>query len=340
MMASLADWRSYIQRRSLFTMAGLLIGLGVGIALMLLTPPTYTATTTFVVERNGKNKMDGYASIAARFGLGSTSSGNGLFLDDDNLMSFLRSRTVIAQTLRSVPKSRPGSGLLADQFLTMSGLRDKWKGVPSLSNLRFHSDPAESTVTEDSVISLCYTMIVRENLIIGKPDPDLSIISVSTKATDQQFAKAFDEEILQRVAAFYIDYQTKKSMENVAILRRQVDSVRGVLNGALAGVASSNDANPNLNPAFQRARVPSQRRLIDVEINKAILTELVKNLEIAEISLRQETPLIQVIDTPVLPLEKKKIGMLRGPAVGAFIGALLVVVWFTIRYVYRRLMGG
>ncbi len=98
------------------------------------------------------------------------------------------------------------------------------------------------------------------------------------------------------------------------------DSVRRALNLAITGVASSVDANPNTNPARQVLRVPSQSRQVDVQANQAILTELVKNLEISKVSLRKETPLIQVIDRPILPLEKEKLGKLRGLLTGGLLG--------------------
>src|SRR5206468_630735 len=81
------------------------------------------------------------------------------------------------------------------------------------------------------------------------------------------------------------------------------DSVKRVINESIGGVASSLDAAPNANPQLLSLRVPSQRKQIDVQASVAVYSEIVKNLEISKLSLRKETPLIQVIDAPVLPLE-------------------------------------
>ena len=121
------------------------------------------------------------------------------------------------------------------------------------------------------------------------------------------------------------------------ILRHQADSVRGLLNSALTGVAVSSDANPNMNPALKRLMVPSQRRMVDVEMNKAILEELVKNLEIAEIGLRKETPLVQVIDSPVLPLEYTRLSKLKGIVFGILIGGVLILGYFSLRLYLRAI---
>ena len=46
----------------------------------------------------------------------------------------------------------------------------------------------------------------------------------------------------------------------------------------------------------------------DLQANTAILNELVKQTELAKVTLSKETPLIQVIDRPILPLPKKHFG--------------------------------
>jgi hypothetical protein len=127
------------------------------------------------------------------------------------------------------------------------------------------------------------------------------------------------------VSDFYVQTKTERAAKNVAILQHQTDSVRRMLNAAISGVAISADVNPNPNPSLQTLHVPSLRRQVDVQANTAILTELVKNLEIAKMTLLQETPLIQVIDKPILPLEKDRVGKLKGVILGGIIGGFLTI---------------
>jgi hypothetical protein len=67
-------------------------------------------------------------------------------------------------------------------------------------------------------------------------------------------------------------------------------------NAAISYVAISIDANPNANLACQVIKVPNRLREVDAQ---AMLMELIKNLAVSQISLREETPLIQIIDKPV-----------------------------------------
>ena len=109
------------------------------------------------------------------------------------------------------------------------------------------------------------------------------------------------------------------------ILERQTDSIRGELNKAIGGLAVANDNTFNLNPALNVRKIPSAKRQVDVQANTTILTELVKQSELAKVAVRRDTPLIQVLDGPMLPLKKEKLGKLKGLIFGGFLGGLFVI---------------
>jgi uncharacterized protein involved in exopolysaccharide biosynthesis len=119
------------------------------------------------------------------------------------------------------------------------------------------------------------------------------------------------------------------------VLRRQTDSIRRELNGAITGVAVANDNTFALNPAMNVRRAPSARLQVDVQANITILTELVKQTELAKVTLRKETPLIQVIDQPILPLKKEKFGKAMGIVIGGILAGFLTVLLLIIRKIAR-----
>ena len=85
-------------------------------------------------------------------------------------------------------------------------------------------------------------------------------------------------------------------------------------------------------------RAPSARRQVDVQANTAILTELVKQTELAKVTLRKETPLIQVIDRPILPLAKERFGKAKGLLMGGFFAGFLTVLGLIVRRVFKTLI--
>jgi hypothetical protein len=173
-------------------------------------------------------------------------------------------------------------------------------------------------------------------LSVAKIDKKLSILKITVNSENELFSKAFTEALVSMVSNFYVETKIKKSVENVAILQHQTDSIRNQLNLAISGVAQSNDAIPNLNSARQVLRSSGQQRQIDVQANTAILTELVKNLELSKLSLRKETPLIQVIDRPVLPLPLERFGKAKGILLGGLLsGFLLVIFLMDLKEVFK-----
>lgn len=336
LLLKIRDWYKYLlSKRKIFFIC-VLIGFLFGIIVSLLYKPKYKAVLTFVLENNGKSKLGSYSGIAAQFGLSLGTDAGGLFIDNDNVMAFMKSQSMIIKTLRSEREFNDKKQLLVERYVESKDLMRKIG--TKFPTLHFHKNSENTSIIEDSLLMVFYKDIIENDLSVYQPDKKTDIIAITTSSTDQLFAKSFTENLLENVIEFYITTQTKKSQENVSILQRQTDSVKSLLNIALSGVATSTDANPNPNPAFQRLRVPSQKKMVDVEMNKEILGELVKHLELAKITLRKETPLVQIIDTPLLPLEKKKIGILKGIILGSLSMGLLAILFLSFKLYFKRLL--
>jgi len=160
-------------------------------------------------------------------------------------------------------------------------------------------------------------------------DRRLNIIAATLTDTDELFAKNFVEQLVNNVIQYYTNFKVQKARQNVQILQRQTDSVRSLVSGSIVSIAATNDLN--INPLRELPRANIQRKNIDVQVNTALYGELVRNLELSTMALRRETPSIQLIDTPILPLDKKKMGKVRGAVVFGFIGGSLALAFFIIR---------
>jgi len=114
--------------------------------------------------------------------------------------------------------------------------------------------------------------------------------------------------------------------------------VRRELNYAITGFAEANDNVYNLNPGLNVKRVPSTKRQIDIQANTAILTELLKNIELAKIAVRKETPLIQIIDTPILPLNEERPDKIKAMIIGVILGGMIAVIYLVLSRLWRVIM--
>jgi uncharacterized protein involved in exopolysaccharide biosynthesis len=57
---------------------------------------------------------------------------------------------------------------------------------------------------------------------------------------------------------------------------------------------------------------------------------------LAKVTLRKETPLIQVIDRPILPLSKERFGKAKGILIGGFLVVFLTVAVLIFRRIFTN----
>lgn len=316
-----SDWFAYLRART-----GIIVGIAVlggilGLTYGFLKKPVYTAATSFVLENGegGEGGLGQYLGLASMVGL-DIGGGGGVF-HGDNIFELYKSRQMIQKALLE-PLGNDTAQRLIDRYLAFN----KIAGAEGVS----FNGPF--TRLQDSIMREVVLKINKHHLSVGKPNQRIDVIRVEIKSKDELFAKEFNNQLVKNVNEFYVQTKTKKSSNNVAILQHKTDSVRAVMNGAIYSVAAVNDATPNLNPTRQVQRMaPVQRSQFTAETNKAVLEELLKNLELSKISLSKETPLIQVIDEPIFPLEREKI------SVWAYgLAAFLVSIAFTILVLLLR----
>jgi hypothetical protein len=334
LILQIGAWWKYITSKWKTILFAGLIGGVLGFTYAYLKKPVYKAELSFALEdeKSGGGGLGAAMGLASQFGIDLGGSGGGGAFSGDNLLALMKSRSMVESTLLSSITINGKTQTLAELYITFNNLRKNWGNKPELKNIQFlpNADRTKFTLQQDSILGLFYADLIKSNLVVDKDDKKLSIITVKVISKNELFSKFFAEILTETVSDFYVNTKTKKSVQNVEILQKQTDSVRRELNAALTGVASSADVNPNPNPALQILRVPSQRRQVDVQANQAILTQLVANLEISKVSLRKETPLIQVIDRPILPLDKDRLGKMQGIFIGAFAIVFLTIIVISI----------
>ena len=330
LILKLKEWWSYLLSQWKIILFFSFLGAFLGLGYAFINKPIYKAEFSFVLEdeKSGGGGLGSALGLASQFGLDFGGGRGGGIFAGDNLLELMKSRSMVQKALLSPIEIKGKSQSLANYYISFSELRKGWEGKPTLANLDYtiNADVTKFNRVQDSVLMAMHQTIIKNFLTVAKLDKKLSILKVSVQSEDEVFSKAFTEALVREVSQFYVQTKTKKSTTNVAILQHQTDSVRRQLNGAISGVAQSNDAIPNLNASRQILRSSGQQRQVDVQANTAILTELVKNLELSKLSLRKETPLIQVIDKPILPLPVEKFGKVKGILLGGFLAVFLVVI--------------
>jgi len=334
------EWYAYLLTQwKIIVLAGV-IGASLGLGYSFYKKPVYTATLSFALEdEKSGGGLGGALGLASSFGIDLGGGGGGSIFTGSNLTELFKSRTMVEKTLLT-PVTVNGKVIsLAEMYIQNNKWRDSWNDDAKFKNIQFLPDTKRKYFTRvhDSILGAIYQNLSKNALSVAQKDKKIAIISMDVTSINELFSLYFCEALARQVGKFYVDTKSKKARLNMEILDRQTDSIRAELNSAITGVAIANDNTFNLNPALNVRRAPSARRQVDVQANTAILTELVKQSELAKVTLRKETPLIQVIDRPILPLPKERFGKAKGILVGGILAGFLVVLFLLIKRIFNNL---
>ncbi|MBL0356230.1 MAG: lipopolysaccharide biosynthesis protein [Chitinophagaceae bacterium] len=327
-----------ISRWKIIILTGMLGGL-LGLGLAFLSKPTYTASLTFALEDEEGGGMSGALGLASQLGFDLGVHGGGAFVGS-NLIELFKSRTMVEKALLSPITINGETVSFAEMYIRDFGWREQWVKKGTGNGMLFlpNSNRGKFSREQDSILGKIFTNLSTNCLNVSQKNKDVEIIAIEMKSGNESFAKYFTEALAKEVSEFYISTRNQKAKTNLEILEKQTDSIRGELNSSIMGVAVSNDNTFNLNPALNVRRVPSSQKQVDVQANATMLVELVKQTELAKVTLRRETPLIQVIDYPVLPLKKEKLGKLKGIVIVGFIASFITILVLLIkRFVKKHL---
>lgn len=318
---------------------GMIIGVGLvggalGLLLSFFWPITYTARLTFVVEDAKPSGGSLVSALAGQFGFDISSLGGASgVLAGDNVEQLLRSNTILKNTLLT-PYGDAQHHTLADIYAIKNKLKTNWekKYLKDGQTLSFPSTTANYTRLQDSLLQDIEQRIQKDGINISKPDKKLSFFELTTTMKDERLAQLLCTRVLKQGADFYIKTKTKRLQTNVYRLQERADSLTDLLNQKTYQASSSNQNLLDVNPAYPTAKVNTEVKERDKMVLSTIYGEVVKNLEVSKTMLAQETPTVQIVDQPELPLQKNRLKWWKGILYGIFLGATLTVVYVLLSF--------
>ena len=324
------SWILFLITRIQFIMIGTVAILYLTISFNYLINPIYYARTTFVLDNeNSSGSIAELSSIASLAGINPTS-----FLDAsslfqiDNIQELYKSNSMIQKTLLSSSSFEGKDFLILDRFIKSEKLEKKWNKLGVQIN-DFLSN--KKSRVKDSLLKNLVKVIKDDHLIVNKPSRKTTILEVGFDHEDEVLAKTFNENLVSIVNKFYLETKTYKTGANLKTLQRQVDSVKTELDASIMILARIDQNIPNPNPLSKTNLVPYQKALINTEANGAIYKEILKQVELAKISHRNNIPLIQIIDKPEYPLENSKWKLIKTLINGFVLGFILSVIFLSLK---------
>ena len=167
---------------------------------------------------------------------------------------------------------------------------------------------------------------------------EANIVNLSYTSIDQEFAKQFVEILIDEMSKMYIKHQTAQAENTLDFLQERSDSVFKELELAEEEFAKMKDLNQRIIKASGRLKELQLMRR--VEVLSTMYLEIVKNLELSKITLLNQTPIIHIIDKPILPLTIDKTSKLLAGMLGGFLGGFLSVCFFIFNKLFKDALDG
>ena len=86
----------------------------------------------------------------------------------------------------------------------------------------------------------------------------------------------------------------------------------------------------NINPLQQKAKIEQNKSLIDMQISISLYGEVIKNLKLAELALKKQTPLMEVVEEPHFPLERTGYPIYIYWIMGIAVGLIVYFLWLYV----------
>ncbi len=300
----------------------------------------YVADMTFALDEGAASSTQqthsGLSELTEALGISQSYDAGGVFSTPSNIVELLSSRLLIEKTLRTSTTIDGHTISFADFFLDSLEYRDKWlKDKPHYYKQSFPipNGSRSDTLFENSLYQAMFEVLIAKNIKVDKVGKGSTLYEATCTSHNELFSKLFLENLMQQVKNYYVDVKTERAQINLEFIQQRLDSIQRAYNKSLTGRASYYDEH--INPALQIARVAQDKQQTDIQILKTTYVDLNRSLEAAKTTLIRETPLIQYVDQPILPLKKLRSSPMKFGLIGFFAGLFLAGGFFGLRKAFE-----
>ena len=329
-LIKLSEYKAYLFKKKFAIIALSLTFCVLGILTAITSDTKYNAALTFVVEDPTiGGSLGAMSGMASQFGFDVGGNSSTTF-SQSNILELLKSRGVVESTLMQKVKIAGKEDLLIEHYLELNGIKENWNKEEGFSPVSYHD---KLTYVHDSISGNIWKSMVEDKLVVEIQSDEANIISLSYFSVNEEFAKQFVEVLIDQMSKMYIVHQTAQANNTLDFLQERADSVFSELELAEEKFAKVKDINQRIVKASGRLKELQLMRR--VEVLNTMYLEIIKNLELSKITLLNNTPIINIIDKPILPLEKDKTSLFLSGILGAFLGGFLSISFFVFGKLFK-----
>lgn len=295
--------------------------------------PQYEAQLSFILSDDG-GQISSVSGIFSQLGL-PVSTGR---YNIDKLIQISKSRVIVQKALFDKLDLDGKTDFLANHLLDLYELRSKWENkTPDISGFSFvHNAFDDFSDVENFMLKKLFLLVVGSEdnagsgLLSADYGRDHYVMTFAVKTRSEKMSISLAKSLYKEVSRFYTDISKEKKLNTFLILESKRDSIRTSLSEVEYALAKLEDQSLG-EFTSQSAMKESEYRTKSLILRSALI-ESEKNVGLAEFSLESSTPLIQLIDSPIPPLQASYVSIVRILIFGICGGFLLFLFVEFIRY--------
>jgi len=299
---------------------------------------TYPTSLTFMVNEEEGGGAGGVGSILSTFGLG---GGGGGEYNLDKIKELSKTLRIIKEALFVKGNVDEKEDFFANHLIREYKFHELWKeDTTGLKNFLFtDGDFKTFSRTENKALKSIYYK-VRGNDELGIEgimsiafEGATGIFDMQIRSTNENLSIYLLEALYEKLSSFYIEGTIEKPKATFDNLQVQVDSLNEVLRSKEYQLAKATDSNQRL--VTRTAQLKQDRLRRDVQLLTLEYGKNLEQLKLADFALKNATPFFQEIDRPIAPIPPSKRPYVKAIIFGIALGALLGIIYFIIRKIFR-----
>jgi uncharacterized protein involved in exopolysaccharide biosynthesis len=250
-------------------------------------------------KAGGLGQLSGLASLAG-IDVGSSGGGGSDAIRPDLYPDVLKSTPFFLELLKIKVRTKDNKEMLFSQFYDTFVLDNKIEEKNTKIKFPISNQYiAISYQTEKNLQNL------RER-ISAVIDKKSGLITVTVKLPDPLVATIITDYSMNFLANYITNYRTEKAKRDLSFLAERLDAAKGKYYTNQAKKAQYSDQYQLSMMKLQAADLQRERIESEYKISSTFYNSLLQKYEEAKLKLQQETPVIKVLEPPVVPNTKSE----------------------------------
>ncbi|MEE9371544.1 MAG: hypothetical protein V3V00_00665 [Saprospiraceae bacterium] len=290
-------------------------------------PSLYKARLSFMLDEDEGSSLSGMNTILGQLGFPIMNQR----INISKVLELSLSRKIIQEAIFIKIQTPNGSGFLANHIISTYSLDKNWTNEEmDMAGFRFsHSEVDSFTAAENKALRNIAVMISgtpanRKNALIQTDyGQNTTIMSYVTHSEDEIISYHLTKAVFDATSSFYVEKALEKQKSTFVVLSSKKDSLLKEYNRLEYRYADLSDRSTGI--FSKKLDIKKDRARAEMLRLGNGLSKLEENIALVEFGIENSTPVLQIIDAPIFPLEEVHISKIKSLLIGGLIGLIISI---------------